>query len=121
MPTTPIKRNTYTIDATNQAPGRLASRVAALLRGKDRTDYAPHIDAGAFVKVINASKLKITGDKLEQKEYRHHSFHPGGEKFRPMKVLMEQKPEEVIELAVRRMIPDNRLRKPLMKRLTVKR
>ena len=115
-----IKRTTHELDATDQAPGRLATQIAMLLMGKNKPDYAPHIDAGDFVTVVNADKLKFTGRKLEQKDYFHHTMYPGGLKRTPMKRVFEKDPGEVIRRAVIKMLPKNRLRNERMKRLIVK-
>jgi len=115
-----IKRETVTLDATGQAPGRLASQIAHLLIGKHKTSFLPNVDAGDIVVVENASKLKITGRKLEQREYYHHTAHPGGLRTTKLKDVMEQNPSEVITRAVSRMLPKNSHRTPRLNRLTVK-
>ena len=115
-----IERQKHEIDATGQAVGRVSTQVAVLLMGKNKPTYAPHIDAGDYVTVINAGKLKFTGKKLEQKDYFRHTQYPGGLRRTPMKKVFESKPEMVIEHAVVRMLPKNKLRKPMMKRLTIK-
>ncbi len=114
-----IVRNTHTIDAEGQAVGRVASAVAHILRGKHKPDFTPHIDAGDIVVVMNASKVIFTGRKYVQKDYRHHSMHPGGLKTRSMKNVFEEDPTEVLRKAVYGMIPKNRHRDELMKRLTI--
>lgn len=115
-----IKHNKQEIDATGMAVGRLASRIAMLLRGKHKPTFQPHIDNGDRVIVLNAGKVKFTGRKLVQKDYYHHSMHPGGIKRTPMKKLFDKDPGEVVRLAVKRMLPDNRQRSKLMQRLTIK-
>jgi len=115
-----IKRNTIEVDAAGQAPGRVASQVSIYLQGKHKPGYLPHIDNGDMVVVINAAALKFTGKKLVQKDYRHHSMHPGGLKVVSMKKVFDKDPGEVIRHAVNGMIPKNRRREILMKRLTVK-
>lgn len=115
-----IKHNKHEIDATGMAVGRLASKVAMLLRGKNKATFSPDIDNGDSVAVINAGQVKFTGRKLVQKDYYHHTMHPGGIKRTPMKKVFEQNPEEVIRHAVLRMLPDNRQRSNLMQRLTIK-
>lgn len=115
-----IKRNTIEVDAAGQAPGRVASQVSIYLQGKHKPDYMPHIDNGDMVVVINAAQLKFTGKKLVQKDYRRHSMHPGGLKVTAMKKVFDKDPGEVVRHAVNGMIPKNRRRETLMKRLTVK-
>lgn len=114
-----VKRNWYILDARNKILGRFASRVARILIGKDKPTYTPHVDQGDFVIVINADKIKVTGKKLENKIYYHHTFYPGGLKQKRLKDMLAQKPERVIELAVKRMLPKNRLQALRMKRLKV--
>lgn len=115
------ERKTHTIDATGKAPGRLATEIAGLLRGKGKADFAPNIDIGDSVVVENVNDMKITGTKMENKKYYRHSTHPGGLKTTTMKELVEKKGmEEVLRKAVYGMIPGNRLRKGFMKRLTIK-
>lgn len=115
-----IKREKQTIDATGRAPGRVATEVAILLRGKNKPDFEPHIDAGDFVRVENAAKVKFTGKKLAQKDYYHHTMYPGGLKRTPMKKVFDKDPAEVIRRAVYGMLPKNKLRVEMMKRLTIK-
>ncbi len=117
---TMIKRNKIQIDAEGQAPGRIATQIAMALRGKNRPDFAPHIDSGDYVTVINASKVKFTGRKLVQKDYHKHSMHPGGLKRTPMKKVFDANPGSVIERAVYGMLPKNKLRDLMMMRLTIK-
>jgi len=97
------------VDAAEQTVGRLASQVAALIRGKHKPWFTPHVDCGDFVIVINADKIKMTGKRVEQKEYFSHSGYPGSAKFTTFKDMMQKKPERVIELAVKGMLPKNRL------------
>ncbi len=115
-----IKRNKIEIDAAGRAAGRVATEVAMALRGKNNPDFTPHIDSGDYVKVINAGKLKFTGKKLVQKDYFHHTLYPGGLKRTPMKKIFDNDPAEVIRRAVYGMLPKNRLRDGMMKRLTIK-
>lgn len=117
---TQVERKIHQLDATNQSPGRLASRIAFLLQGKHKPSYQPHLDAGDRVEVTNAAAMKITGRKLEQKEYIRHTGYPGGIKRTPLHKLMAENPAEVLRQAVRRMLPDNKLRKERMKRLVIK-
>ncbi len=115
-----ITRTTHTIDATDKAPGRIASEIATLLQGKNRPDYKPHIDSGDMVVVENVGKMKITGNKLEGKIYYRHSGHPGGLKQEQMKKVWEKDPGEVLRRAVLRMLPKNRLQTERMKRMNIK-
>jgi large subunit ribosomal protein L13 len=113
------QRKTHELDASGQSVGRLATRIAMILRGKHTAHFEPHKDTGDAVTVINASKLKFTGRKLVQKDFLHHSMYPGGLKRTPMKKVFEQNPGKVIEHAVYGMLPKNSLRKEMMKRLTI--
>lgn len=115
-----IKRTKTELDATGQAVGRLASKIAMILRGKDKPTFVRNIDEGGKVVVKNADKVKFTGRKLEQKDYYHHSMHPGGIKRTPMKKVFLKDPAEVIRKAVLRMLPDNRQRSAMMQRLSFK-
>jgi large subunit ribosomal protein L13 len=115
-----INRKKHEIDATNQAPGRLATKIATLLIGKHKTHFEPHLDNGDRVTVLNAQNIKFTGKKLDQKEYKHHSMHPGGLKIIPAKKMLAEKPENVIRLAVMKMLPKNKLRDQRMQRLLFK-
>lgn len=114
-----MQRNVYKVDATDQVLGWLATDIARHLIGKYRADYQAHIDAGDIVEVSNVGKIKLTGQKLEQKEYHHHSQYPGGLKTRKMEVLMQENPAEVLKLAVSRMLPKNKHRTPRLKRLKI--
>ncbi len=115
-----IKRNKIEIDATDRAPGRVATEAAMALRGKNSPEFTPNIDGGDRVTIINASKLKFTGKKLVQKDYFHHTMHPGGLRRTPMKKVFEKDPTEVLRHAIVGMLPKNRLRNEMMKRLTIK-
>jgi large subunit ribosomal protein L13 len=112
-----MDRITHNIDASNKVLGRLATEIAILLRGKHKPDYAPHKDIGDFVVVKNAEKIKLTGKKIDQKIYYHHSGYLGGLKELPFKKLFEKNPGEVIKKAVFGMLPKNKLRAKLIKRL----
>ncbi|MBF8280624.1 MAG: rplM [Candidatus Magasanikbacteria bacterium] len=114
-----MSRVTHIIDATGKPVGRIATEVAGFLRGKQKATYTPHIDDGDIVKVVNVSQMSWSGKKIEQKALRHHTTHPGGIKVRPVKDIMKHRPEEVLEHAVLFMLPKNRTRKHLMKRLTI--
>jgi large subunit ribosomal protein L13 len=112
-------RKWYVVDAENQILGRMASRIAYLLKGKNKPFYSPHQDVGDFVVVINAEKLKVTGNKLQDKVYYRHSGHPGGQKSTPLYRMLQKHPERVVELAVKRMLPKNVLGRKMFKKLKV--
>ncbi len=114
------KRKTIEIDATGQAPGRLATKIATILMGKHKVKFTPHIDYGDKVVITNYDKIVFTGKKLDQKLYRHHSNHPGGLKEVPAKKIMAEKPQEAIRSAVLKMLPKNKLRDQRMIRLHFK-
>ncbi|MFA5358494.1 MAG: 50S ribosomal protein L13 [Patescibacteria group bacterium] len=115
-----LKKETHHIDATGLAVGRIATKTAGLLMGKNKPGYSPHTDCGDFVEITNADKVKFTGKKLSQKVYYRHTHHPGGLKIKKMKELFDQKPEDVIRRAVSYMLPKNRLQKLMLKRLKFK-
>ena len=110
-----VKRNWYIIDAKDKILGRLASRIAYMLQGKHRPDYTPHVDQGDFFVIVNAEKIRLTGKKLDQKVYWRHSGYMGGLKLETARKLLERQPEKLIYLAVKRMLPRNRMRKRLLK------
>ena len=114
-----VERKWYVVDAAGVPLGRLASRVASVLRGKNKPTYTPNVDTGDFVIVINAEKTIFTGKKLEQKFYRHHTGWVGGLKEVNYKTMMEKNPEFVFELAVKGMIPNNVIGRSAMRRLRV--
>jgi len=114
-----IERRHYVVDAEGQVLGRLATRVASLLRGKGKVNYSSHLDVGDFVIVVNASKVVLTGKKLEEKSYFRHSGYPGGEKHITVKRLLETRPEEVVRHAVKGMLPKTRLGRQMLKKLRV--
>lgn len=114
-----IKRDWYVIDAEGQTLGRLASKVATVLRGKHKAIYTPNVDCGDYVIIINTSKVKLTGNKLEQKMYYNHSGYTGGLRERNAKVMLEKYPEEMVERAVKGMLPHNRLGRKMYKKLFV--
>lgn len=114
-----IDRKWYVVDAEGKPLGRLASEVAKILRGKNKPEYTPHVDTGDHVIVLNAEKVVLTGKKLDQKFYRHHSLHPGGLKEVKYRYLMASKPEKAIELAVKGMLPKNSLGRTMYKKLKV--
>ena len=107
------------LDAKERPLGRLASEVAVLLRGKSRPTYTPHMDNGDFVVVVNASKVRVTGAKMQQKLYRRHSGYPGGLKETPLPVMLERHPDRVVQLAVKGMLPHNRLGRKILRHLKV--
>ncbi len=114
-----VKRDWYLVDATGKTLGRLASEIAKILMGKNKPTYTPHVDGGDFVVVINAEKIFVTGKKLNQKIYYRHTGYFGHLKETTLKEMLEKKPEEVIRLAVKGMLPKNRLRDRRLKRLKV--
>ena len=114
-----ITREWHVIDASGVPLGRLASQVAQLLRGKHKPTFAPHLDSGDHVIVVNAAKVALTGAKLDQKKYYRHSGYPGGLKETPVRVVLEKRPERVIERAVRGMVPHTALGKQQFRHLRV--
>ena len=114
-----IERKWYVVDAEGCTLGRLASEVAKVLRGKNKPVYTPHIDAGDYVIVINAEKVAVTGKKLDQKLYYHHSDYVGGMKETTLREMMNKKPEMVVELAVKGMLPKGPLGRTMIKKLHV--
>ncbi|WP_022855363.1 50S ribosomal protein L13 [Thermodesulfobacterium thermophilum] len=114
-----VKREWYLVDAKDKVLGRLASKIATLLQGKNRPDYTPHVDQADFIVVINAEKVKLTGKKLDQKVYWRHTGYMGGLKLETAKQLLAKDPAKVILLAVKRMLPRNRMRKKLLKKLKI--
>ena len=114
-----IDRKWYVVDATDMTLGRLASEVAKVLRGKNKAIFTPHMDCGDYVIVINAEKIKVTGKKLDQKIYYHHSDYVGGMKETTLKEKLAKKPEEVIELAVKGMLPKGPLGREMYTKLHV--
>ena len=114
-----IDRKWYVVDATDMTLGRLASEVAKVLRGKNKPIFTPHIDCGDNVIVINAEKIKVTGEKMDQKVYYHHSDYVGGLKEATLREKLEKKPEQVIELAVKGMLPKGPLGRQMFTKLHV--
>ena len=114
-----IKPKWHVVDADGKALGRLASRVALLLRGKHKPTFAPHQDTGDFVVVINAQKVTLTGKKWKEKIYTHHSGYPGGLKMASAEKIAEKKPERLITMAVQGMLPKNKMGRKLIKKLKV--
>jgi large subunit ribosomal protein L13 len=116
---TDVERKWHVIDADGLVVGRLATKVADILRGKNKAIYTPHTDTGDFVVIVNAKKVRFTGNKLEQKKYYHHTGYPGGIKMTTAKELMNETPEKVIISAVRGMMPKNKLAKQQLSKLKV--
>lgn len=114
-----IERKWYVVDATDMTLGRLASEVAKVLRGKNKAIFTPHIDTGDYVIVVNAEKIKVTGKKMDQKIYHHHSDYVGGMKEATLREKLNKKPEEVIELAVKGMLPKGPLGRQMYTKLHV--
>lgn len=115
-----IKRTTHQIDATGKPLGRLATEVVLILRGKNKPTFQPNIDGGDLVEIVNADKIKFTGKKLEQKEFITHSNYPGGLKRKKVKEVLAANPGEVLKHAVIGMLPKNKLRNLMIKRLIIK-
>jgi len=114
-----VTKEWVVIDATNEVLGRLASQIAKILRGKNKPGYTPHVDCGDYVIVVNAEKVKLTGDKLTEKVYVRHTGYPGGQRFSTAQDYLKKKPEFVIEEAVRGMLPKTRLGEAIFKNLKV--
>jgi large subunit ribosomal protein L13 len=114
-----VKRDWYVVDGTNQTVGRMCSKIAAVLRGKNKPYYTPHVDCGDFIVVINADKIVFTGNKLEDKVYINFSGYPGGQKQEIAKNLLRRRPDAIIERAVKGMLPKNRLGRKMYKKLFV--
>ena len=114
-----VERKWYVVDATGYTLGRLASEVAKVLRGKNKPVFTPHVDTGDYVIVVNADKIKVTGKKLDQKIYYHHSDYVGGMKETTLREMLAKKPEKVVELAVKGMLPKGPLGREMFTRLHV--
>ena len=114
-----IERQWYVVDATGHTLGRLSSEIAKILRGKNKPTYTPHIDTGDYVIVVNADKIQVTGKKLDQKIYYNHSDYVGGMKETTLREKMDKKPEDVIKLAVKGMLPKGPLGREMIKKLYV--
>ena len=113
------QHNWVIVDASDKVLGRLASKIADKLRGKDKPIFTPHVDCGDFVVVVNAEKIKVTGNKFEDKKYYTHTLYPGGLKTKTFKDMNATKPEKVIELAVKGMLPKNKLSNQIIKKLKI--
>ena len=114
-----VNRKWYVVDAEGQTLGRLATKVATILRGKNKVTYTPHVDTGDYVIIINASKVKLTGNKLDDKMYYNHSGYPGGLRERNAKTMIVKYPEEMVERAVKGMLPKGPLGRKMLKKLFV--
>lgn len=114
-----IERNWYVVDATGKSLGRVATKVATILRGKHKPTYTPYVDCGDYVIVINADKVVLTGNKLNDKMYYNHSGYPGGLRERNAKIMIQDYPEEMMERAIKGMLPHNRLGRAMGKKLFV--
>lgn len=114
-----VEQKWLLVDADGAILGRMAAKIAPILMGKAKPTYTPHVDVGDYVVVINAEKVKLTGKKAETKEYDHYTHHPGGHKYVSFADMMAKKPEKVIEMAVRRMLPKNKLATQMLKKLKV--
>ncbi len=114
-----INRNSHKINATNSSIGRLATKIATLLQGKNKTDFERHIDGGDIINVINIKNAKFSGKKIDQKKYHSHSGYPGGLKETKLKDLFAKSPNEVLRKAVKQMLPANKLREDMLKRLII--
>ena len=113
------ERDWLLVDASGKTLGRLATQIADMLRGKRKPEYTPHIDTGDFVIVVNAKKISVSGNKLESKQYHRHSGYPGGLRSRSLAQMLERRPEEVIRIAVKGMLPRNRLARQQLRKLKV--
>ncbi len=114
-----VQRSWYVVDAQGQTLGRLTSRIASILRGKHKPEFTPHVDCGDYVIVVNAEKVHVTGQKMNQKKYYRHSGYPGGLKQITLRDQLQKFPNRVIESAVRGMLPKNRLGRQMFKKLKV--
>jgi large subunit ribosomal protein L13 len=114
-----IEQKWLLVDAEGAILGRMAAKIAPILMGKNKPQYTPNVDVGDYVIVVNAEKVKLTGKKAQQKEYDYYTHHPGGHKYVSFADMMAKKPEKVIELAVRRMLPKNKIGGEMLKKLKV--
>ena len=114
-----VERNWFLLDATDKVLGRIATKIADRIRGKDKATFTPHTDGGDYVIVINAEKIKVTGSKFTDKKYYRHSLYPGGLKTKTFKDLTKDNPERIIEEAVKGMLPKNKLGRSMIKKLKV--
>ena len=114
-----VEQKWHVIDADGAVLGRMAAKIAMILMGKTKPTYTPHVDTGDYVIVINAEKVRVTGKKAQQKEYDYYTGYPGGHKYVSFADMMAKKPEKVVEMAVRRMLPKNKLARKMLKKLKV--
>ena len=114
-----VKRNWYVVDGANQTVGRMCAKIAAILRGKNKAYYTPHVDTGDYIIVVNAEKIVLTGKKIDQKMYDHFTGYPGGLKEETAANLQKRRPEVMVERAVKGMLPKNRLGRKMYKKLFV--
>ena len=114
-----VRRDWYVVDATGQTLGRLSTEIARRLRGKHKPEYTPHVDTGDYIVVVNAEKIRVTGNKLKDKMYHHHTGYPGGLKSMSFEKLMEKAPERAIQKAVKGMLPRNPLGRAMFRKLKV--
>ena len=114
-----VERNWFVLDVSNRILGRVATKIADRIRGKDKPTFTPHTDGGDYVVVINAEKIQVTGKKFDDKKYYTHSLYPGGLKTKAFKNVLENKPEYILEQAVKGMLPKNKLGKQMFKKLKV--
>jgi len=114
-----VEQKWWLVDADGAVLGRMAAKIAPILMGKTKPTYTPYVDTGDYVIVVNAEKVRVTGKKAWQKDYDHYTYHPGGHKYVSFATMMAKKPEKVIELAVRRMLPKNKLGAKMLKKLKV--
>lgn len=114
-----VERKWYIVDAEGEVVGRLCTKIAQVLRGKHKASYTPHVDTGDYVIVINAEKVRFTGNKMQNKEYQTYSGYPGGQKSRTAREMMEKHPIRIVEIAVKGMLPKNRLGRQMYKKLFV--
>ena len=114
-----VQQRWYVVDAEGQTLGRLATRIADTLRGKTKPQYTPHVDTGDFVVVVNAEKVRVTGNKLDQKLYYRHSGYPGGLRTRTLREQLDRRPTEVLRKAVKGMLPRNRLARAQLRKLKI--
>lgn len=114
-----VEQNWWLVDAEGAILGRMAAKIAPILMGKNKPTYTPNVDTGDYVIVVNADKIRLTGKKAEQKQYDYYTHYPGGHKYVSFADMMTKRPEKVIELAVRRMLPKNKLGRKMIKKLKV--
>lgn len=114
-----VEQKWFVVDAEGAVLGRMATKIAPILMGKNKPEYTPHVDTGDYVIVLNAEKVRLTGKKAQQKVYDYYTHYPGGHRFVSFAEMMAKKPKKVVELAVRRMLPKNRLGRNMLKKLKV--